>query len=27
LLIGADIAFQALIQLDSPGCKYLHLCD
>jgi len=27
LLISADIALQALIQLDSPGCKYLHLCD
>jgi len=27
LLIGADIALQALIQLGSPGCKYLHLCD
>ena len=27
LLISADIALQALIQLDSPGCKFLYLCD
>lgn len=27
LNIGADIGLQALIELGSPGCQFLYLCD
>ncbi len=27
LLISTQIALEALIMLDSPGCKYLYLCE
>lgn len=27
LLMSADIALQALIKLESPGCKFLYLCE
>jgi hypothetical protein len=27
LLLAADICLQVLIDMKSPGCDYLHLCD